>query len=78
MTTLEEKFQTQIDALREMQVDEYEGVIDHLIKELEAAGLFPKYEKVLLEIDNAFDNDFDQQFEEMQSVLDGIKKGASI
>ncbi len=76
MSTLEEKFQTQIDALREMQVDEYEGVIDHLIKELEAVGLFSKYEKILLEIDNAFDNDFNQQFEEMQSVLDGIKKGS--
>ena len=76
MTTTEEKYQAQVNALRDLTVEEYEGVIDSLIKELEAVGLFSQYEKVLLAIDDSFDDDFSKKFDEMSDVLDGIKQGA--
>ncbi|HIO92050.1 MAG TPA: hypothetical protein EYG68_04305 [Leucothrix mucor] len=74
MITIEEKYRIEVNALRDMAVDEYEGVIDSLIKELEEVGLFAKYEKILLEIDNAFDDDFEKQFDEGKSILKEIKQ----
>lgn len=59
----------QINALKEMDVNEYEGTVDALIKALEAAELFEKYEKVLLEIDDSFDEDFSFQLNEMMDTL---------
>lgn len=59
----------QINALKEMDVNEYEGTVDALIKALEAAELFEKYEKVLLEIDDSFDEDFSSQLNEMMDTL---------
>ena len=73
--TIEKKYQSKVNALRDMTVEEYEGVIDSLIKELEVVGLFPQYEKVLLEIDDSFDDDFSKKFDDMNNVLDGIKTG---
>ncbi len=70
---MDEKYQEQVNALRDMTVEEYEGVIDQLIKALETAGLFSQYEKVLLEIDDSFDDDFSNQLNEMNDVLEGIK-----
>ena len=65
----ENDLRQQINALREMDVNEYEGAVDSLIKALEAAGVFEKYEQILLEIDDSFDEDFASQFDEMTNVI---------
>ncbi|CAA6817313.1 MAG: Unknown protein [uncultured Thiotrichaceae bacterium] len=65
----EEEYLAQINALRNVTVEEYESEIDPLIKELEGNGLLDTFEKVLLELDDSFDDEFYKMVNETMEVL---------
>lgn len=63
---------TRINALRTLSFDEYEGIIDELIAELDTAGVLPQYDALLSEIDESFDTEHDDAVKELMSELEKL------
>lgn len=67
--TTKPDYLTRINALRDMDINEYENTIDPFIAELEEAGVLDQYEAVLLEIDESFDDEYDTIINELMDTL---------
>lgn len=65
----EAEYLKQINALRNLSVEEYESEIDPLVKELDANGMLDRFEKLLVEIDDSFDDAFYKMVGETIDVI---------
>ena len=70
----DQDYLNRINALRAMTFDEYESTIDELVDELDTAGVLPKYDALLLEIDESFDTEHDEAVKELMTALAAQQK----